>query len=323
MLNMTPSNSHNSQAAANGRLARKLAEKVTLVVEHQLDTDPSPFLADLALLLDPAIAEVTLIHAMSDILSGLPVNPDEARSFSNIIREREKRSDEQRGGIRKVLASSRYTLRNEKNCSMQEECADQIADYLWESGQDLLVISSSQPANRKLMLRSHFASYLATHAPCSTLVLRKPLLKNRQMLKVLLAVDSSDATRTAVSKLGELLRPENMEVILVTVQSPMYSENAVIAPFVNPEVIDQAMAANAGMVLEMASDTLEAKRIRVSRSRTLVGSPATEIGYLAELEHPDLVVVGSHNKKGFLAWLTGSVSGQLLHWGNHNILVVR
>ncbi|HEY9685460.1 MAG TPA: universal stress protein [Coleofasciculaceae cyanobacterium] len=320
MLNMTPSNSH---AAANGRLARKMAEKVTLVVEHQLDTDPSPFMEDLVRLLDPTITEVTLIHAMSDILSGLPANPNEPKSFSNMIREREKRSDEQRGGIRKVLASSRYTLRNEKNCSMQEECAAQIADYLWEKGQDLLVISSSQPASQKLTLRSHFASYLATHAPCSTLVLRKPLLKNRKTLKVMLAVDSSDATMTAVSKLGDLIRPENMEVILVTVQSPMYSENAVIAPFVNPEVIDQAMAANANMVFQMASDTLEAKHIRVIESRKLIGSPATEIGYLAELEHPDLVVVGSHNKKGFLAWLTGSVSGQLLHWGNHNILVVR
>jgi len=34
-------------------------------------------------------------------------------------------------------------------------------------------------------------------------------------------------------------------------------------------------------------------------------------------------VVGSHNRTGFLAWLMGSVSSQLLHWDTHNILIVR
>ena len=53
----------------------------------------------------------------------------------------------------------------------------------------------------------------------------------------------------------------------------------------------------------------------------LVGQPVTELHYLAEQENADLIVVGSHGRKGF-ALLLGSTPNSVLHGANCDVLAV-
>lgn len=60
----------------------------------------------------------------------------------------------------------------------------------------------------------------------------------------------------------------------------------------------------------------------VQQEHVLVGQPATELHYLANQEGADLIIVGSHGRKGF-ALLLGSTSNSVLHGASCDVLAVR
>lgn len=60
----------------------------------------------------------------------------------------------------------------------------------------------------------------------------------------------------------------------------------------------------------------------IQQQHVLVGQPATELHYLANQQDADLIIVGSHGRKGF-ALLLGSTSNSVLHGANCDVLAVR
>lgn len=60
----------------------------------------------------------------------------------------------------------------------------------------------------------------------------------------------------------------------------------------------------------------------IQGEHVLVGQPATELHYLANQEDADLIIVGSHGRKGF-ALLLGSTSNSVLHGASCDVLAVR
>jgi universal stress protein A len=59
----------------------------------------------------------------------------------------------------------------------------------------------------------------------------------------------------------------------------------------------------------------------IHQQHVLVGQPAAELHYLAEQEDADLIVVGSHGRKGF-ALLLGSTPNSVLHGATCDVLAV-
>jgi nucleotide-binding universal stress UspA family protein len=207
--------------------------------------------------------------------------------------------------------------------TLSHEMLNSLIREVREAGYDLVVLCSPEVSASGQSAFSHFAKYLVAHVPVSVLLWRKPLSEQPHAMKVLFGVDGSEASLTAVSKAPRLLHLKYAQLQLATVLSPIFQENAVTAPFVNPDVLEQALEANARIVFEMVTGLLKSEGLPKPTCKRLSGSPATELGYYAEIEAPDLIVVGSHNRKGLLAWLMGSVSSQLLQWDKHNLLVVR
>ncbi len=291
--------------------------KVALIVEAGQDV---LHWADLSRLLDPAQAEVTLVsQVFYTDKPGKPASSSEANEVPGIVSTAlEAKLLEQRAKLHGTLHQAGFQIVNEARCGSEDGQIQSFIEMLEESEQQMVIIACA-PGKRA----SHFSYYLATHCRLPVLLLRRPLVIATEPLKVMLAVDGSEASMNSARQLGRFIRPDNTQVELVTVQSPIYQENAVLAPYVNQTVLDDALQANANMVFEMVQDILEPQGIAVSNKKRILGSPASELGALAELEHPDLLVVGSHNRKGVLAWLLGSVSSQLLHWDTHNLLVVR
>ncbi len=60
----------------------------------------------------------------------------------------------------------------------------------------------------------------------------------------------------------------------------------------------------------------------VQQQHVLVGQPATELQYLSKELEADLIIVGSHGRKGF-ALLLGSTSNSVLHGAICDVLAVR
>jgi universal stress protein A len=59
----------------------------------------------------------------------------------------------------------------------------------------------------------------------------------------------------------------------------------------------------------------------IQQQHVLVGQPAAELHYLAEQEAVDLIIVGSHGRKG-LALLLGSTPNSVLHGATCDVLAV-
>lgn len=59
----------------------------------------------------------------------------------------------------------------------------------------------------------------------------------------------------------------------------------------------------------------------IQQQHVLVGQPAAELHYLAEQESADLIVVGSHGRKGF-SLLLGSTPNSVLHGATCDVLAV-
>lgn len=304
-------------------------KQAMLVVEHGEvpPTNLPNIVTALSRFLNPEQVELTLVHAEFDWVN-LPAEPmggsynDGSYNMGALLAARETGLQHERHMILKTLNDCGFTVAHEQETSTRGKNTQALLTSLEDAETDLLiVISQPDPAERSQA--SQFVRTLVTQATIPVLLIRQPVSQGEQPLRVLLGVDSSEASMNAARQLKSILPDCRMQLELVTVQSPIYQENAVLAPYVNQEVLDEALNANAKMVFEIVSDILGNLNVPVSDCKKLIGSPATELGHLAEVEHPDLLVVGSHNRKGMLAWLLGSVSSQLLHWDAHNMLVVR
>ena len=299
--------------------------KLTLIVECGLHpwtgTGVDSLIAELGSFIQPAQAELSLIYACPDLLTDLHHLP-ETENLEACLRERHKTHEDTITKLRRDIEVAGFEIISEQQFPITADSQQNILDYLKDSGQELMALCGHHAAGSHLG-RDHFLMNLTSHASIPTLLLKRKLSRTGGALQVLFGIDASEASLTAARQLGQILPPEQVALTLATVQSPAFQENAVLAPYVNQEILTEALEANAGILFEMFTDLLKPQGFTVADFKVLIGSPASELGYLAEADHPDLIVVGSHNQKGFLAWVMGSVSSQLVHWDTHNILVVR
>lgn len=298
--------------------------RVTLVIEYGDDPDAVlPLIQSLAYLLGPQSVVLTLVHAEYDWVSVHTDFADEAQEVGGRLAQREIALKAANQAVRSELLKQGFTLRGEWELATDRESPRTLLAQLQETGQDLLILVQP-PSGVAAGKASPFAVTLATHTEASVLVVRKAITAKPAQLKIWLGVDASEASLNLARKLGQYLSvTDEVPVTLITVQTPVYQENALLAPFVNQSVLDEALLSNANMIFEMCQDILETQGVAVADCRRLLGSPASELGAVAEAEDPDVIAVGSHNRKGLLAWLLGSVSSQLLHWDAHNLLIVR
>lgn len=281
---------------------------------------------DLSRLLPGENVTLSPVLVTQDLLSDLPYITPDTPSFTQLIRQRVNAQEEAQIILSHAAQEAGYFDTKETvHYTMQQGSVERLLQKMAEAPQDLLIICGLGQAEGSLG-HSQFSLNLVAHAPTSTLLMRLPFHRKHTPLQIIFGIDSSEATLNAARKLGKTLSLEQAELILTMVQSPIYQDNAIWAPYVNQTVLDEAQEANSAMVIEMIQDILSSEcdlDAAQLKSQRLIGSPATELGHFAATENPDLIVVGSHNRKGILSWIMGSVSSQLLHWDKHNLLIMR
>jgi nucleotide-binding universal stress UspA family protein len=145
------------------------------------------------------------------------------------------------------------------------------------------------------------------------------------MMKVLLAVDGSDASMTAVAATAALPTPTDSEIRVVTVVPDTFAPEG--SPW--PNVIRIDPPSDRDRVIDDVTQRLLdiAERLRVGDRRVhvevLEGRPATQIVLDAERWGADMIVVGARGLSTARRLLVGSVSSEVVDHAPCAVLVAR
>lgn len=140
-------------------------------------------------------------------------------------------------------------------------------------------------------------------------------------MKILLAIDDSKFSEAAANSLSGQFRPGDTEVrILYVIEPILISEPPQMSPGYYPEV--ETRLPHAQEIADQTANVLSAAGFKVTTSVTL-GDPRGVILDEAAQWRPDLIVMGSHGRKGFERFFLGSVSEAVARHAPCSVQIVR
>ncbi|HVB99208.1 MAG TPA: universal stress protein [Candidatus Dormibacteraeota bacterium] len=142
-------------------------------------------------------------------------------------------------------------------------------------------------------------------------------------MKILLAIDGSKFSKAAASSVMALAPPRSQVRVLHVVEPP----SALIAREMTGydadlSVVWREQRKTVEALAKKIAGELRSKKLEV-KSQVLEGDPRSEIVDVASKWKADLIVVGSHGRKGLERFLMGSVSDAVVHHAPCSVLVVR
>jgi len=143
-------------------------------------------------------------------------------------------------------------------------------------------------------------------------------------MRILLALDDSRFSQAAIETVIEQARPRDTDVrILHVVESPpllVAREMGGYEPALETALESQKQ--NAEALVMKAAELLRARGLKVAATLE-VGDPKSKILDVAEEWRADLIVVGSHGRRGFERFLMRSVSDAVARHAKCSVQIVR
>lgn len=144
-------------------------------------------------------------------------------------------------------------------------------------------------------------------------------------MKIVLAIDGSSSSQAATQTLATQLRPEGAEVLVLEVVEPLvYSTPPQMAPGYAPEMADRLReeSSQARASVEGAAEILRAKGFNV-KTRVVEAEIRAGILDVAAEWQANLIVLGSHGRKGISRFMLGSVAESVARHAACSVLIVR
>jgi nucleotide-binding universal stress UspA family protein len=140
-------------------------------------------------------------------------------------------------------------------------------------------------------------------------------------MRILLAIEGSKFSEATLQALLKQFRPENTEVhVLTVVAPPSLSPIPLMAAEYVPEMADEV-----SQTKELVEAT--AKRLRAAGFRAETSTPVGEIRHIilesAKEYHADLILLGSHGRKGLGRFLLGTVAESVVRHAHCSVEIVR
>lgn len=177
----------------------------------------------------------------------------------------------------------------------------------WSS--DLILVRAHVRRDLTHWMLGSVARAVVTAAPCTVQIVRDVVNDRTHTLhsgrRVLLATDGSETSMAATEALSRRPWPEGSEFRIVTVEEPW-----AIRPTNALRNVNSAQQVLAAAGLKAAADVLS-------------GNPKEVILEEARKWGADLIVVGSHGRRGFKRFLLGSVSETVAMNAHCSVVVVR
>ncbi len=143
-------------------------------------------------------------------------------------------------------------------------------------------------------------------------------------MKILLPIDDSAFSALAIQSLTQQARPKGTEVLVLHVVDvlatlSMYDS---YGPAINIEAIEEDREKRAEEVVKAAAQTIRDTGFTVT-TRVERGDPKRSIVEIATEWGADLIIIGSHGRKGVDRFLLGGVSEAVSRHAHCSVLIVR
>lgn len=135
---------------------------------------------------------------------------------------------------------------------------------------------------------------------------------------IIAAVDFSESAQTVVARAKSLADTNDAKLTLIHVVEPMSVAFGGDIPVDLTEIQREIDI----QTQEQIKSLCDQFSLSIDQHQILTGQPASEIHRFAEENNVDLIVIGSHGRKG-LSLLLGSTANSVLHGASCDVLAVR
>jgi nucleotide-binding universal stress UspA family protein len=196
--------------------------------------------------------------------------------------------------------------------------SDGLARIAEDMAADLLVVGTHGRTGLKRFLLGSVAERAVRLAPVHALVARGEIADGHGYQRILVASDFSPASRAALA-MALSIAPAGATVEVVHCwQTPVAPTGMPAEPM--REELERAVAESGGRLVAQTGTAEGRPRIRFL---SVESSAAEGIRHRAEEEGADLIVTGSHGRRGVRRWLLGSVTETIIRHAPCSVMVVR
>lgn len=190
-----------------------------------------------------------------------------------------------------------------------------ILDTAVKISADLIAVGARGRGRMAELLLGSVSHRIAAHAPCATLVAKR---ESKAVSNVLLAVEEQeDAGRMTAWLRRHPFRHKTAVTVLRVIQPLPEVETFGMVP---TGQLDEFAQGHAKELVNGTALSLSDSCVSIA-TKVITGNPVEEVAKTAETY--DLLVVGSHVRRGIDRFLLGSVSHALLHKAQCSVLVIR
>lgn len=182
---------------------------------------------------------------------------------------------------------------------------------------DLIVTGARGTGPIEELVFGSVSHRVVTHAQCPTLMVKRPV---QSLQRVLLAVEGADDAEAARHFLEMQPFKDRVQVTVFTCPPINRPEWPVEIVSMEPHVQDAIKSAK-GFVDGVASQLVGLGY--EAHGRVTVGIPALMVTQQAAETNADMILMGSHGRRGLTRFLMGSVAHAVLHRSRCPVLVVR
>lgn len=194
-----------------------------------------------------------------------------------------------------------------------------IVNHGSETGADFILIGAHEEIGKRRFLLGSVAKAVLRGAHCSVKVLRAPALEKQasRPQQILLATDGSASALLAAKSIASRSWPAGTEVSILSAIEPYTSLFHVAFPPGAEGALRAQAVTRAREAIRQAKEIITGAGLLASEKLSLlIAEPEAIILVEAGRINADLIVVGSHGRRGFNRLLLGSVSETVaLHAG--------
>jgi len=229
------------------------------------------------------------------------------------------------------LTESGHDVRSEVRLGLPKKA---IPEFARQWGADLVMVGSHGQNQMIRFLLGSVALAVVRSSPCSVEIVRPNPAESgssSQAMKILLATDGSECSLKAVYSVAHRPWPAQSQIRIMSVVQLFNPENRLPAPPLCSEYPTRQLEQfwkEAHMRADQA--VADARKIFAGTNLNLCDNQATPVGDPravlldeAKLWQANLIVVGSHGRRGFDRWLMGSVSEAIALHAHCSVEVIR